>query len=81
MKIHAGNLDGNRLWEKVSIMNGMVSVAYKVVGVVKNFSYRSPTSKPGLIAFQHPKAQDYLLNRASILFKFREGTGMNAVKL
>ena len=47
--------------------------AYKVVGVVKNFSYRSPTSKPGLIAFQHPKAQEYLLNRASILFKFREG--------
>ena len=52
--------------------NGQRS-AYKVVGVVKNFSYRSPTSKPGLIAFQHPKAQEYLLNRASILFKFREG--------
>lgn len=52
--------------------NGQRSV-YKVVGVVKNFSYRSPTSKPGLIAFQHPKAQEYLLNRASILFKFREG--------
>ena len=24
---------------------------YKVVGVVRNFSYRSPTSEPGLIAF------------------------------
>ena len=53
--------------------NGQRSL-YKVVGVVRNFSYRSPTSEPGLIAFQHPKAQDYLLNRASILFKFREGT-------
>lgn len=53
--------------------NGQRSL-YKVVGVVRNFSHRSPTSEPGLIAFQHPKAQDYLLNRASILFKFREGT-------
>ena len=53
--------------------NGQRSL-YKVVGVVRSFSYRSPTSEPGLIAFQHPKAQDYLLNRASILFKFREGT-------
>ena len=46
---------------------------YKVVGVVRNLSYRPPTSEPGLVAFQHPKAQEYLLNRASILFKFREG--------
>ena len=54
--------------------NGRQDIAYKVVGVVKNFSYRSPTSKPGLIAFQRPEAQEYLLNRASILFKFKEGT-------
>ena len=55
-------------------INGRQDIAYKVVGVVKNFSYRSPTSKPGLIAFQRPEAQEYLLNRASILFKFKEGT-------
>ena len=30
--------------------NGQRSL-YKVVGVVRNFSYRSPTSEPGLIAF------------------------------
>ena len=54
--------------------NGHQDIAYKVVGVVKNFSYRSPTSEPGLIAFQRPEAQEYLLNRASILFKFKEGT-------
>lgn len=47
---------------------------YTVIGVVKNFSYRSPTSEAGLIAFQIPEAQRYLLNRASILFKFKEGT-------
>lgn len=54
--------------------NGSQDMMYKVIGVVKDFSYRSPTSAPGLIAFQHPKAQEYLLNRASILFKFKEGT-------
>ena len=54
--------------------NSRQDITYKVVGVVKNFSYRSPTSKPGLIAFQRPEAQEYLLNRAGILFKFKEGT-------
>lgn len=54
--------------------NGKREGVFKVVGVVKNFSYRSPTSLPGGMAFQHPKAQAYLLNRASILFKFKEGT-------
>lgn len=54
--------------------NGKREGAFKVVGVVKNFVYRSPTSLPGGMAFQHPQAQKYLLNRASILFKFKEGT-------
>lgn len=54
--------------------NGKREGAYKVVGVVKNFSYRSPTTQPVGIAFQHPKAQQHLLNRASILFKFKEDT-------
>lgn len=62
-------------------INGRQDIAYKVVGVVKNFSYRSPTSKPGLIAFQRPEAQEYLLNRASILLNSKRGLGMNVVKL
>lgn len=53
---------------------GRRQATYRVIGVVKNFSYQPPTSLPGAIAFQTSKAQGYLLNRASILFKFKEGT-------
>ena len=74
MRIRATSLGGNKLWAKSFYyeQNGQRR-GYKVVGVVRNLSYRPPTSEPGLVAFQHPKAQEYLLNRASILFKFREG--------
>lgn len=47
---------------------------YTVVGVVKDFSHRPPTSNMGYIAFQPYQAQDYLLTRACILFKFNEGS-------
>ena len=69
---HAVEIAAKAAEEKTDIV--AVSYTHLVVGVVKNFSYRSPTSKPGLIAFQRPEAQEYLLNRASILFKFKEGT-------
>lgn len=54
--------------------DGKVLHSYRVVGVVRSFCYRPPTSIPGGIAFQRPQAQDYLLSRASILFKFEEGS-------
>ncbi|MDD3038579.1 ABC transporter permease [Bacteroides sp.] len=47
---------------------------YCVVGVVKDFSYRPPTGSNGYIAFQPYQAQEYLLNRACILFEFNEGS-------
>ena len=46
----------------------------QVVGVVRNFCYQQPTSIPGCIALQQPQAENYLLFRASILFKFEEGS-------
>lgn len=54
--------------------DGKILHSYRVVGVVRNFSCHPPTSIPGCIAFQQPQAQEYLLSRASILFKFEEGS-------
>lgn len=54
--------------------DGKILHSYRVIGVVRSFSYRPPTSIPGCIAFQQSQAQDYLLSRASILFKFEEGS-------
>ena len=60
--------------------DGKILHSYRVVGVVRNFCYQPPTSIPGCIALQQPQAQNYLLFRASILFKFEEGPGTNAGK-
>ena len=54
--------------------DGKILHSYRVVGVVRNFCYQPPTSIPGCIALQQPQAQNYLLFRASILFKFEEGS-------
>ena len=51
--------------------DGKILHSYRVV---RNFCYQPPTSIPGCIALQQPQAQNYLLFRASILFKFEEGS-------
>ncbi len=47
---------------------------YTVVGVVKDFSYLPPTIAPRPLAFVRTEEQKYLWSRASILFKFTEGS-------
>ena len=47
---------------------------YTVVGVVKDCQYKSPTTKVVNTAFINTEKQDYLWGRASILFKYKEGT-------
>lgn len=47
---------------------------YHVIGVVKDFSHLPPTVAPQPIAFVRAEEQQYLWGRASILFKFKEGS-------
>lgn len=45
-----------------------------VVGVVKDCAYYSPTLPPPATAFVNTEKQPYLWGRASVLFKYKEGT-------
>lgn len=47
---------------------------YHVIGVVKDFSHLPPTVAPQPLAFVRAEEQQYLWGRASILFKFKEGS-------
>lgn len=47
---------------------------YTVIGVVKDFRYVSPTAPTPPIGFVLTDKQNYLWFRASILFKFKEGS-------
>ncbi|MEG1563948.1 MAG: FtsX-like permease family protein [Bacteroides sp.] len=50
------------------------NMKFKVVGVVKDLHYVAPTVKTPLIGFVLTDKQKYMWMRASILFKFKEGT-------
>lgn len=45
-----------------------------IVGVVKDCAYYSPTLPPPATAFVNTEKQPYLWGRASVLFKYKEGT-------
>lgn len=47
---------------------------FNVIGVVKDLHYVAPTAKTPLIGFILTDKQKYMWMRASILFKFKEGT-------